>query len=239
MYTYVSYEAHFTNGEPLKVPLAACFGTLTSNNGGSLTRLVKVFYTPTLVPGMALATKYPGSQANYTMFTAAWVEVLNKMFPGDHFSFNPNTTQIIYSKGEATEGQVKLHLFMMRQAYNHPLIWWFLYPARERAKAEAWDGDKWFRMVGFLSKLPYHNEWGVIYDGAASHDVFHIDAGLTTVKKALKGLKEGLHVQTAISCGKEIPDITYPKIAPTGGPNQAFAELYPKIFEKYEKSCET
>lgn len=178
IYTHVTYEVVPKKGAPLMFHNNACFASVINMEP----RPEKVIYSPTILPfySMVQAVGY-GAIVSSPDAAVRWTQVLNQMFqsvsdPPGHPIFTSGQGQpITYNVPEEAHrhiGIFKLHLFMMRHAFNQPQVFNFLkilYNNRnDLTPEEIYKGCLFLSGFGQLKE-----KWGIMYDDV--HNIFGRD----------------------------------------------------------------
>jgi hypothetical protein len=162
LYTHVTYEVYPKKGPVRLHHNNACFASVINGE-----RPEKVVYSPTIFPWYALVnTVGYGNIMTSPDATTKWTEILNQMFPAKTpiFSAGPGLP-ITYNVPEdaINSGIFKLHMFMMRHAFNQPQV--FNYLKLLYGNRAILSPDEIYKGSLFLSCFDQFKEkWGIIYD---------------------------------------------------------------------------
>jgi hypothetical protein len=127
IYTHVTYEVFFNKGEePERHHNDACFASVIGAHSSGR-KIQKVVYSPAILPFYMLANLVGyGNIVTSNDAAVKWVKVLNQMFPAKDpiFTSAPGQpiTYIVPEEAQKDLGIFKLHLFMMRHAFNQPQV---------------------------------------------------------------------------------------------------------------------
>lgn len=171
-YTGVTFRAYDEDGKCVqKQSNGTCFGPLNqyyalvkgpSYYARTSKPFVKVEYTPTVSPFKEIA-KPAGVIPDFRTKIPKWVDAINMMV-GENLYTHDNGDIVYTVPKDANLLLIKFHLFLMRQAFNHPLVLCYF----DALIKDDYTPENLWNAIAFLSSLPHKKWWKGRYDDVHS-----------------------------------------------------------------------